>query len=40
MLRDRLPIVVIDTCSDFEEHTGVEFGIEFCIYPPLVLRES
>jgi len=32
------PIVMINTWNDFEEDTDVEFGIEYCIYLPLVTR--
>ena len=32
------PIVMIDTWNDFEEGTDIEFGIEYCIYLPLVMR--
>jgi len=34
------PLVMIDTWNDFEEGTDIEFGIEHCVYLPLVMRNA
>jgi len=34
------PIVLVETWNDFEEGTDIEFGIEDCVYLPLVMKTA